>query len=145
VKSLATSSKRKSKCGKSGVRDEASSADYGDCGKVVCCNTHLSECAVSMKMAKTAARDVDPSKIFRPLRPDEMLSALESTRIRTFSGHCPRGRDHHQQSRARVLAQKFSPAVLVETEDMRRIVIDAADVLTCSNEREATEQPTHAD
>ena len=37
-----------------GVRDEAKLlADYGDCGKPVCCNTHLKEMPpVAMKMAK---------------------------------------------------------------------------------------------
>ena len=48
-----------------GVRDEAKLlADYGDCGKPVCCNTHLSEMPpVSMKMAKLQRATLDPSKI----------------------------------------------------------------------------------
>ncbi|MFO1019676.1 MAG: regulatory iron-sulfur-containing complex subunit RicT [Planctomycetales bacterium] len=48
-----------------GVRDEAKLlADYGDCGKPVCCNTHLREMPpVSMKMAKLQKATLDPVKI----------------------------------------------------------------------------------
>ena len=48
-----------------GVRDEAKLlADYGDCGKPVCCNTHLSRMPpVSMRMAKVQKTTLDPSKI----------------------------------------------------------------------------------
>ena len=48
-----------------GVRDEAKLlADYGDCGKPVCCNTHLSQMPpVSMKMAKLQKATLDPTKI----------------------------------------------------------------------------------
>ncbi len=48
-----------------GVRDEAKLlADYGDCGKPVCCNTHMSTMPpVSMRMAKLQKSTLDPSKI----------------------------------------------------------------------------------
>ncbi|MGE3315541.1 MAG: stage 0 sporulation family protein [Planctomycetaceae bacterium] len=48
-----------------GVRDEAKLlADYGDCGKPTCCNTHLREMPpVSMKMAKLQKATLDPAKI----------------------------------------------------------------------------------
>jgi cell fate regulator YaaT (PSP1 superfamily) len=48
-----------------GVRDEAKLlADYGDCGKPVCCNTHLTRMPpVSMKMAKIQKATLDPAKI----------------------------------------------------------------------------------
>jgi len=48
-----------------GVRDEAKLlADYGDCGKEVCCNTHLIQMPpVSMKMAKLQKATLDPTKI----------------------------------------------------------------------------------
>src|SRR5206468_2842099 len=48
-----------------GVRDEAKLlADYGDCGKPVCCNTHMSVMPpVSMRMAKLQKSTLDPSKI----------------------------------------------------------------------------------
>lgn len=48
-----------------GVRDEAKLlADYGDCGKAVCCNNHLAAMPpVSMKMAKLQKATLDPTKI----------------------------------------------------------------------------------
>ena len=48
-----------------GVRDEAKlMADYGDCGKPVCCNTHMTVMPpVSMRMAKIQKITLDPSKI----------------------------------------------------------------------------------
>src|SRR5262245_44981461 len=48
-----------------GVRDEAKLlADYGDCGKPVCCNTHMPVMPpVSMRMAKLQKSTLDPSKI----------------------------------------------------------------------------------
>ena len=48
-----------------GVRDEAKlMADYGDCGKPVCCNNHLIAMPpVSMKMAKLQKATLDPTKI----------------------------------------------------------------------------------
>ncbi len=48
-----------------GVRDEAKlMADYGDCGKAVCCNNHLIAMPpVSMKMAKLQKATLDPTKI----------------------------------------------------------------------------------
>ena len=48
-----------------GVRDEAKLlADYGDCGKPVCCNNHLVAMPpVSMKMAKLQKATLDPTKI----------------------------------------------------------------------------------
>ena len=48
-----------------GVRDEAKLlADYGDCGKPVCCSNHLVNMPpVSMKMAKLQKATLDPTKI----------------------------------------------------------------------------------
>jgi cell fate regulator YaaT (PSP1 superfamily) len=48
-----------------GVRDEAKLlADYGDCGKATCCNSHLVEMPpVSMRMAKMQKATLDPTKI----------------------------------------------------------------------------------
>ena len=54
VKSMAREFNARIEMRQIGVRDEAKLlADYGDCGKPVCCNTHLKEMPpVSMKMAK---------------------------------------------------------------------------------------------
>ena len=48
-----------------GVRDEAKLlADYGDCGKSTCCNSHLVQMPpVSMRMAKMQKATLDPTKI----------------------------------------------------------------------------------
>jgi len=48
-----------------GARDEAKLlADYGDCGKPTCCNSHLVQMPpVSMRMAKMQKATLDPTKI----------------------------------------------------------------------------------
>jgi cell fate regulator YaaT (PSP1 superfamily) len=65
VKALAKRYKTRIEMRQIGVRDEAKLlADYGDCGKPVCCNTHLREMPpVSMKMAKIQKATLDPTKI----------------------------------------------------------------------------------
>jgi cell fate regulator YaaT (PSP1 superfamily) len=65
VKSLAKEFHTRIQMRQIGVRDEAKLlADYGDCGKPVCCNTHLKEMPpVSMKMAKLQKATLDPNKI----------------------------------------------------------------------------------
>ncbi len=65
VKSLAKRFQTRIEMRQIGVRDEAKLlADYGDCGKPVCCNTHLKEMPpVSMKMAKLQKANLDPNKI----------------------------------------------------------------------------------
>ena len=106
-----------------GVRDEAKLlADYGDCGKPVCCNTHLIEMPpVSMKMAKLQKATLDPTQDLRPLRPAEVLPAL---RVRHLRGHCSATCRPSapmiitSTGRARVLAQEIlAGQVLVPMED----------------------------
>ena len=65
VKSLAAEFQTRIEMRQIGVRDEAKLlADYGDCGKPVCCNTHLTAMPpVSMKMAKLQKATLDPTKI----------------------------------------------------------------------------------
>ena len=118
-----------------GIRDEAKLlADYGDCGKPVCCNTHLSAMPpVSMKMAKLQKATLDPTKI---------------------SGRCGRLKcclryeyDHYEETakqlpavgasvitkegRGRVLSQEIlAQQLVVEMEDHRRLIIDAGEVLS---------------
>ena len=48
-----------------GVRDEAKLlADFGDCGKETCCNSHLIDIPpVSMRMARLQRTTLDPNKI----------------------------------------------------------------------------------
>jgi cell fate regulator YaaT (PSP1 superfamily) len=118
-----------------GVRDEAKLlADYGDCGKVVCCNTHLSEMPpVSMKMAKLQRATLDPSKISGRCGRLKCCLRYEYDTYQELQRDLPPvGADVITTTgRARVLAQEIlAGQVLIETEDMRRIVINAADVLT---------------
>jgi len=128
VKVLASEFKTRIEMRQIGVRDEAKMlADYGDCGKPVCCNTHLSTMPpVSMKMAKLQKATLDPTKI---------------------SGRCGRLKcclryefemyeDWHQQmpaigaevltreGKVTVLGQELlAQQLLVQTEDHRRITI----------------------
>ena len=52
-----------------GVRDEAKLlADYGDCGKPVCCNTHLSADAPGLDAdGQDPENDAGPLENLRPL------------------------------------------------------------------------------
>jgi cell fate regulator YaaT (PSP1 superfamily) len=65
VKDLAKEFQTRIEMRQIGVRDEAKLlADYGDCGKPVCCNTHMTTMPpVSMRMAKVQKSTLDPSKI----------------------------------------------------------------------------------
>jgi cell fate regulator YaaT (PSP1 superfamily) len=118
-----------------GVRDEAKlKADYGDCGKPVCCNTHMTVMPpVSMRMAKIQKSTLDPSKIsgrcgrlkcclrFEQDVYDEFQKQLPGvgTRVLTAKGQ------------GRVLAQEIlARRVLVEFEDGRRLPVAADEILT---------------
>jgi cell fate regulator YaaT (PSP1 superfamily) len=118
-----------------GVRDEAKLlADYGDCGKPVCCNTHLSEMPpVSMRMAKLQKATLDPTKIsgrcgrlkcclrYEYDTYEELQKDLPPIGSEVLTG----------KGRARVLAQEIlASQLLVEMEDRRRVLIPASDVLS---------------
>ena len=118
-----------------GVRDEAKLlADYGDCGKPVCCNTHLVQMPpVSMKMAKLQKATLDPNKIsgrcgrlkcclrYEYDTYEENRKSLPSinTDIVTSEG------------RGRVIGQDLlTRQLVVSMEDNRRIIINADQVLS---------------
>jgi cell fate regulator YaaT (PSP1 superfamily) len=135
VKSLANEFQTRIEMRQIGVRDEAKLlADYGDCGKPVCCNTHLSEMPpVSMKMAKLQRATLDPSKISGRCGRLKCCLRYEYDTYQDLQRELPPvGAEIITNSgRARVLAQEIlAGQVMVETEDNRRIVIEAADVLT---------------
>jgi len=118
-----------------GVRDEAKLlADYGDCGKPVCCNTHLSEMPpVSMKMAKIQKATLDPTKISGRCGRLKCCLRYEYDTYEALQKDLPPlGSDVvTARGRARVLAQEIlAGQLLVETEDHRRVLIDASEVLT---------------
>jgi cell fate regulator YaaT (PSP1 superfamily) len=135
VKSMAREFHARIELRQIGVRDEAKLlADYGDCGKPVCCNTHMSVMPpVSMRMAKIQKSTLDPTKIsgrcgrlkcclrFEQDVYDEFLAALPpiGSRVVTSTGQ------------GRVLAHEIlARRLLVEFEDGRRLPVAEADVLT---------------
>lgn len=135
VKVLASEFQTRIEMRQIGVRDEAKLlADYGDCGKPVCCNTHLVEMPpVSMKMAKLQKATLDPTKIsgrcgrlkcclrYEYDTYEELLKTLPpiGAEVVTTTG------------RARILNHEIlSQQLLVQTEDNRRLLIAAADVLS---------------
>jgi cell fate regulator YaaT (PSP1 superfamily) len=135
VKSLANEFQTRIEMRQIGVRDEAKLlADYGDCGKPVCCNTHLSEMPpVSMKMAKLQRATLDPSKISGRCGRLKCCLRYEYDTYQDLQRELPPvGAEIITNSgRARVLAQEIlAGQIMIETEDNRRIVIEAADVLT---------------
>jgi cell fate regulator YaaT (PSP1 superfamily) len=118
-----------------GVRDEAKLlADYGDCGKPVCCNTHLSQMPpVSMKMAKLQKATLDPTKISGRCGRLKCCLRYEYDTYEALQKELPPvGADVVTSSgRGRVIGQEIlSGHLLVEMEDRRRIMIQASDVLT---------------
>jgi cell fate regulator YaaT (PSP1 superfamily) len=118
-----------------GVRDEAKLlADYGDCGKPVCCNTHLTEMPpVSMKMAKLQKATLDPTKISGRCGRLKCCLRYEYDTYEQLQKELPPigAGVLTANGRARVLAHEIlAGQLLVETEDHRRILIDAGDVLT---------------
>jgi cell fate regulator YaaT (PSP1 superfamily) len=118
-----------------GVRDESKLlADYGDCGKSVCCNNHLAEMPpVSMKMAKLQKATLDPTKIsgrcgrlkcclryeFDAYR--EMQRDLPPVGMEIITGN----------GRGKVISQEIlTGQLLVEMEDLRRVTVDIEEVVS---------------
>jgi cell fate regulator YaaT (PSP1 superfamily) len=135
VKHLASELQTRIEMRQVGVRDEAKLlADYGDCGKPVCCNTHLSEMPpVSMKMAKLQKATLDPTKISGRCGRLKCCLRYEYDTYEDLQRELPPvGSDVvTAKGRARVLAQEvLAGQLLVETEDRRRVLIDGRDVLT---------------
>jgi cell fate regulator YaaT (PSP1 superfamily) len=118
-----------------GVRDEAKLlADYGDCGKPVCCNTHLSEMPpVSMKMAKLQKATLDPTKISGRCGRLKCCLRYEYETYEQLQKELPAigAQIVTSNGRGRVLAHEIlASQLLVEMEDHRRVLVLASDVLT---------------
>jgi cell fate regulator YaaT (PSP1 superfamily) len=118
-----------------GVRDEAKLlADYGDCGKPVCCNTHMTAMPpVSMRMAKLQKSTLDPTKISGRCGRLKCCLRFEQDVYEEFHRQLPAVgcRVVTRQGQGRVLAQEvLARKILVEYEDGRRIPVTAEDVLT---------------
>lgn len=135
VKQLASEFQTRIEMRQIGVRDEAKLlADYGDCGKPVCCNTHLSQMPpVSMKMAKLQKATLDPTKISGRCGRLKCCLRYEYDTYEELQKELPPvGSDIvTDNGRARVLAQEIlSRQLLIQAEDHRRMMIDASEVLT---------------
>ena len=124
-----------------GVRDEAKLlADYGDCCKPVCCNTHMPTMPpVSMRMAKLQKSTLDPSKISGRCGRLKCCLRFEQDVYEEFHAQLPQvgSRVVTRNGQGRVLAQEvLARKILVEFEDGRRIPVAAHEVLTRLNQKE---------
>ena len=135
VKDLAREYRTRIEMRQIGVRDEAKLlADYGDCGKPVCCNTHMAVMPpVSMRMAKLQKSTLDPSKISGRCGRLKCCLRFEQDVYEEFQKELPPvgARILTGKGQGRVLAQEIlARKVLVEFEDGRRIVVAAEEILT---------------
>lgn len=135
VKLLASEFQTRIEMKQIGVRDEAKLlADYGDCGKPVCCNTHLVTMPpVSMKMAKLQKATLDPTKISGRCGRLKCCLRYEFDTYEAIQKQLPRvgAQVVTRDGKAKVLNQQIiTEQLLIETEDHRRIVIDASEVLS---------------
>jgi cell fate regulator YaaT (PSP1 superfamily) len=135
VKDLAREFQTRIEMRQIGVRDEAKLlADYGDCGKPVCCNTHMTVMPpVSMRMAKLQKSTLDPTKISGRCGRLKCCLRFEQDVYEEFQKELPQpgSRILTDKGQGRVLAQEvLARKVLVEFEDGRRVIVAAADILT---------------
>ncbi|MEZ6129921.1 MAG: regulatory iron-sulfur-containing complex subunit RicT [Planctomycetaceae bacterium] len=118
-----------------GVRDEAKLlADYGDCGKPVCCNTHLTEMPpVSMKMAKLQKATLDPNKISGRCGRLKCCLRYEYDTYEAHRRELPRigATVITREGQGKVIAQELLVRkLLVSFGDGRRVMTDESDIVT---------------
>ena len=135
VKKLAQEFQTRIEMRQIGVRDEAKLlADFGDCGKAVCCGTHLVGMPpVSMKMAKLQKATLDPTKISgRCGRLKCCLRFEFETYERMNKELPPAGSEvEFEGGKGKVVGQELlAGQVLVATDDHRRILLGKSDVLS---------------
>ncbi len=135
VKDLARELQTRIELRQIGVRDEAKlKADYGDCGKPVCCNTHMAVMPpVSMRMAKLQKSTLDPTKISGRCGRLKCCLRFEQDVYEEFQQQLPPvgARVVTRKGQGRVLAQEIlARRVLVEFEDGRRLPVALDEVLT---------------
>ncbi len=135
VKDLAREYQTRIEMRQIGVRDEAKLlADYGDCGKPVCCNTHMTVMPpVSMRMAKLQKSTLDPTKISGRCGRLKCCLRFEQDVYEEHQAELPPvgTRVLTAKGQGRVLAQELlAKKVLVEFEDGRRLPVPASDILT---------------
>jgi cell fate regulator YaaT (PSP1 superfamily) len=135
VKDLAREFQTRIELRQIGVRDEAKlKADYGDCGKPVCCNTHMTVMPpVSMRMAKIQKSTLDPSKISGRCGRLKCCLRFEQEVYDDFLQQLPPigSRLVTRKGQGRVLAQEIlARRLLVEFEDGRRLPVALDEVLS---------------
>lgn len=126
-----------------GVRDEAKLlADYGDCGKPVCCNTHLAQMPpVSMKMAKIQRATLDPTKISGRCGRLKCCLRYEYDTYEEIRRELPAIGTVvvTKQGQGKILRQEIlARKLLVQYEDHRRTMIDESDIVTVVNRNSKT-------
>ena len=146
VKELARAFQTRIEMRQIGVRDEAKLlADYGDCGKPVCCNTHLSKMPpVSMRMAKVQKTTLDPSKISGRCGRLKCCLRYEFDTYQELERELPPvgARVVTARGQGRVLALEIlARKAVVEFEDRRRVVVGMDEILSV----ESQPQPTRHD
>lgn len=134
VKDLARTFQTRIEMRQIGVRDEAKLlADYGDCGKPVCCNTHLSRMPpVSMRMAKLQKTTLDPSKISGRCGRLKCCLRYEFDTYQAFEQDLPAvgSKVVTPRGQGRVLAlEVLAQKVVVELEDHRRVIVGPDEIL----------------
>src|SRR5262249_37966169 len=132
VKDLARALRTRIEMRQIGVRDEARLlADYGDCGKPVCCNTHLTRMPpVSMKMAKIQKTTLDPAKISGRCGRLKCCLRYEYETYRALESELPAVGSTvvTAKGRGRVIAHEIlARKLVVEFEDRRRIIVGRND------------------
>jgi len=135
VKSLAQRYKTRIEMRQIGVRDEAKLlADYGDCGKPVCCNTHLKSMPpVSMKMAKLQKATLDPDKISGRCGRLKCCLRYEFDTYEEYRRELPRvgATVITRDGQGRVIAQEIlAKKVVVAFEDKRTAIVDLSEIVT---------------
>lgn len=135
VKKFAAEFKTKIEMRQIGVRDEAKLlADYGDCGKPVCCNTHLSKMPpVSMRMAKVQRATLDPNKISGRCGRLKCCLRYEYDTYEQMQKELPPIGSEivTEMGKGKIInLETLTSQLIVIMEDRRRVTIDAAEVLS---------------
>jgi cell fate regulator YaaT (PSP1 superfamily) len=135
VKDLAREYKTRIEMRQIGVRDEAKLlADYGDCGKPVCCNTHMPTMPpVSMRMAKLQKSTLDPSKISGRCGRLKCCLRFENDVYEESQRELPPvgTRILTRKGQGRVLSQEIlARKILAEMEDGRRVIVEEGEILS---------------
>jgi cell fate regulator YaaT (PSP1 superfamily) len=135
VKAMAKRFNQRIEMRQMGIRDEAKLlADYGDCGKPVCCNTHLTEMPpVSMKMAKLQKASLDPNKISGRCGRLKCCLRYEYDTYEEYRKELPGVGKFviTRDGKGKVIAQEIlARKVLVVYEDNRRVLLGESDIVT---------------